>query len=741
MQNNQNKKNLVFTTKIGKISLLFFLLITLIPIIGIGYYLIDTNKKSIQNLKSNGLEQNLRLKKKIIDENFDNYYKLLKSLSTSNKNTAILKYFSDAFQNDSLTLNEFIKSNKWQKISDNYCSDLGNFKDYFSLYDILLLDMKGNVLYSVTKEDDLGRNVITGKYKNTRFAESYTKTIADGKMHFTDFERYEPSNNNISSFLSDILLDKDGKKIGVIFIQIASESITKLVTGKIKTIKNIDHFIIGKDLIMRTESLLDSSKNALITKVENEQTLLWKKEHINNNLDDNPQATIYTGRKGYEVLGLHSNFNILNKQFALITEISTEELFSSIRNQQVVAISIIVLLVIILFVIIAFLINSLISPIIFISEWAEEIVNGDIRNKHIQIKYSDEISLLTLNFQKVVLSFIDHSKFAQDIAKGDFSRNVDIRGENDILSIALNDMIQTFRSVVVQTEKIAGGNYNFKYNLLSKNDTLGAALIKMREKLNNNRKQLAAEDWQIKGSSILAKRIRGDIEIESLSDIIISFLCNYFDGHIGSLYLKKSLFSDNENNNFLIYGKFAYSSKQEVLNSFKINEGILGQVVYDKSRKIINDLGDDDIGEVGSFIISKKPKHLLVQPIILNNEVIGVIEIATIYSIDERVLNFLERNIENIAIQIKSASTRTKLSKLLNETLLQSKELVAQQEELTVKNMKLAIQKSNLQDSEEELFSQREELKSTNSTFVMRAFLEESNNDSVLIIRSLPIIK
>jgi len=268
MQNNQNKKNLVFTTKIGKISLLFFLLITLIPIIGIGYYLIDTNKKSIQNLKSNGLEQNLRLKKKIIDENFDNYYKLLKSLSTSNKNTAILKYFSDAFQNDSLTLNEFIKSNKWQKISDNYCSDLGNFKDYFSLYDILLLDMKGNVLYSVTKEDDLGRNVITGKYKNTRFAESYTKTIADGKMHFTDFERYEPSNNNISSFLSDILLDKDGKKIGVIFIQIASESITKLVTGKIKTIKNIDHFIIGKDLIMRTESLLDSSKNALITKVE-----------------------------------------------------------------------------------------------------------------------------------------------------------------------------------------------------------------------------------------------------------------------------------------------------------------------------------------------------------------------------------------------------------------------------------------------------------------------------------------
>ena len=730
MQNTPDKKNLVFTTKIGKISLLFFLLITLIPLIGISYYFSNTNKKSIQKQKTRALESNLSLKKKLIDQKFDNYYNLLKSLSSSQENTTILTYFSDAFQNDSLPLNEFTNSYKWQTISESYCSDLGNFKDYFSLYDILLLDMKGNVLYSINKEDDLGRNVLTGKYKNTRFSESYKKTIIDGKMHFSDFERYEPSNNEISSFLSDILLDEDGEKIGVIFIQIEIKDITELLTNKIKKVKTVDHFIIGTDLVMRTESLLDSSENALITKVEDEQTLLWKNEHVIKKKDEKHLATIYTGRKGYEVLGLHGDFHILDKQFAIITEISTEELFSSIQDQRMIAISIIALLTVIIFIIIVLLLNTFISPIISISKWAEEIVSGDIRNKSIQIKNKDEVSLLTLNFQKVVESFIDISKLAEDIARGDFSKDIDIRGENDILSIALNDMIQTFRNVVVQTEKIADGNYSFEYKLLSENDVLGKSLIKMRQKLVDNQIRLAEEDWQIKGSALLAKKIRGDIELEPLSNIIISFLCNYFDGHIGSLYLNDSLFSNKDDNSFVIYGKYAYSSKQEVLSRFKINEGILGQVVYDKTRKVINELGDDD-RKVGSIIISKKPKYLLVQPIILNNEVIGVIEIATLYSIDDRVLAFLDRNIENIAIQIISASTRTRLSVLLNETIIQSKELVTQQEELTVKNEELAKQKSELQASEEELYTQREELKSINSAL--------KDNNKVLEERKLEL--
>ncbi len=65
----------------------------------------------------------------------------------------------------------------------------------FDYQDALLLDTQGNVVYSVKKGPDLGTNVLTGPYRETKLREAYQKALSSNDIDFvwiTDFQPYQP---------------------------------------------------------------------------------------------------------------------------------------------------------------------------------------------------------------------------------------------------------------------------------------------------------------------------------------------------------------------------------------------------------------------------------------------------------------------------------------------------------------------------------------------------------------------
>src|SRR5277367_232838 len=66
----------------------------------------------------------------------------------------------------------------------------------FDYRDVLLLDMQGNVVYSVRKGPDLGTNILTGPYRDSNLRYAYQKALRSNDVDFvwiTDFQSYQPA--------------------------------------------------------------------------------------------------------------------------------------------------------------------------------------------------------------------------------------------------------------------------------------------------------------------------------------------------------------------------------------------------------------------------------------------------------------------------------------------------------------------------------------------------------------------
>ena len=145
---------------------------------------------------------------------------------------------------------------------------------------------------------------------------------------------------------------------------------------------------------------------------------------------------------------------------------------------------------------------------------------------------------------------------------------------------------------------------------------------------------------------------------------------------------------------------------------------------------VIHDLPPQYIS-VNSSLGNTLPVALVIVPLVYAYRCIGVIEIGLLKKPDPLEVEFLEANLETIAIGVNAALDYAKLQNFLEETQAQSEELQAQHNELENVNAELEAQSLKLQASEEELRVQQEELQQTNAELEERSFLLEEKNEEI----------
>ena len=129
--------------------------------------------------------------------------------------------------------------------------------------------------------------------------------------------------------------------------------------------------------------------------------------------------------------------------------------------------------------------------------------------------------------------------------------------------------------------------------------------------------------------------------------------------------------------------------------SFKPGESLLGQAVLEKQTIVVTEVPADYI-QVRSGLGYAKPLNLLVVPLIIDENVVGVIELGSFKKFTPLQLKFIKEVSENIAIAIQSAQSRKRVKELLEKTQKQAEELQNQQEELRVTNEELQAQQEEL---------------------------------------------
>ncbi|ORB53242.1 adenylate/guanylate cyclase domain-containing protein [Mycolicibacterium rhodesiae] len=102
----------------------------------------------------------------------------------------------------------------------------------FEFEDALLIDDRGNVVYSAYKDVDLGTNIINGPYAGSKLHEAYLKAMSSNTVDyvgFTDFEFYQPAEMQPTAWMVAPVL-RDGRAAGVLALQFPITKINRLMT-------------------------------------------------------------------------------------------------------------------------------------------------------------------------------------------------------------------------------------------------------------------------------------------------------------------------------------------------------------------------------------------------------------------------------------------------------------------------------------------------------------------------------
>jgi len=177
------------------------------------------------------------------------------------------------------------------------------------------------------------------------------------------------------------------------------------------------------------------------------------------------------------------------------------------------------------------------------------------------------------------------------------------------------------------------------------------------QKEENRTKETQKAEWIKDGQNKLYDSMQGLFSVKDMSENILIFICKYLDVQIGAIYLHY------EKTKYLkLAASYSLTIDDTVPNFINIGEGLVGQAALDKRIISVSDV-DGEYFYSSSSTLKILPKYLIILPFIMNNKVIGVIELGSYEEIKGKKITFLENILDNIAIAINSVLITKKILK------------------------------------------------------------------------------
>ena len=426
---NQND-DIALKNSFGFTLVFWFLLLSIIPASFISYrsYIVFVEDIKISALKQ--LNKHSELNKKFIDNWFDNRKVDVTSWSKSKTTVSFMEELNGKYKKYK-TAKEYLKSDDYKKIVEEGSGDLLTIsRQYNYIYDIFLIDEKGNILYSVAKEDDIGTNLIDGAHAKTKFASSFKNSLSDNSLRFSDLQRYEPSKSVITGFVTTPIVSENGETVGVFAVQLNLKTIFSLFDSFMESNGgSYSSYLVGEDKLLRSN--INENAKALEFKVDTRQFTIWQEEHIDKTdttRDENEERLYeYKGPFGNDVIGLHADLNIYGTEWALMHEIKEDTLLMAMNkhlNEMIFILLVTVITVVVAALVIA---SNITGPIKKLLTATLELAEGNL-DYRCDIASKNEIGKLAQSFKEMSESLK--------------SANLEIEAQNTkLLQMAIHDKL------------------------------------------------------------------------------------------------------------------------------------------------------------------------------------------------------------------------------------------------------------------------------------------------------------
>jgi PAS domain S-box-containing protein len=339
--------------------------------------------------------------------------------------------------------------------------------------------------------------------------------------------------------------------------------------------------------------------------------------------------------------------------------------------------------------------------------------------------------ILAFSISRAITKPINYLRDIIDkLGRGDLVKIDKSRLANDEIgdmAKSLSEMTEGFGEITIFAENIGDGKYDSEFKPLSESDMLGNALLEMRANLKKVAEEDKKRNWSTSGLAKFGDILRSyNDNFDKLADEIISNLVKYINANQGALFIIESTDMSSDEEYMELAACYAWDKKKFLEKKIYKGEGLSGQAWIEGDVIYLTEVPNDYVS-ITSGLGEANPRSVLIVPLKLNDEVHGVIEMASFKEYDEYEIEFVERIAESIASTISSVKVNERTQKLLEESTLMTEQMRAQEEEMRQNMEELQATQEKIQrdqldrESREKIVLSETVLLELNKSFIIRS--------------------
>jgi methyl-accepting chemotaxis protein len=305
------------------------------------------------------------------------------------------------------------------------------------------------------------------------------------------------------------------------------------------------------------------------------------------------------------------------------------------------------------------------------------------------------------------------------LADGDFPDIIYHKTKDELYETikSMNFLVKRLKTSTELALAIGKGHLDQTFVFDKNNDVLSRSLLSMRDNLLLIEEESNKRKWVAEGIALQSEVIRNATDdFDELSQMIISTLTEYIGAQHGGLYIQRDDFiaslrtqDHTEEVFYELIASYAYETLNKSSLRFKPGQGLVGQCALERRVVEVKNV-ELEFSQISSGLGQANRGSMLLVPLIVNEETLGVIELTSFNEIKPHVVEFVLKVGENIASTILAAKSSDKTNKLLRqsqgiikELKLKQKELIEYQHELNLKEQRLVMKNDELKSQIDEL--------------------------------------
>src|SRR5467141_3286191 len=370
---------------------------------------------------------------------------------------------------------------------------------------------------------------------------------------------------------------------------------------------------------------------------------------------------------------------------------------------------------------------------------------------------TDTVNVMAANLTEQVRGIV---KVVTAVADGDLKQNLTVKSKGEVAALAetINNMTDTLAIFADQVTSVArevgvegrlGGQANVpgaagtwkdltgNVNLLAANLTTQVRAIaevatavtkgdltrsiqveargevaELKDNINTMIDNLrlttdrnTEQDWLKTNLAKFTNMLQGQRDLASVGRLLLSELTPLVNAHMGVIYQVE--IEDSPQLRLLsAYAGDGITPHQQIV---QFGEGLIGQCAMDKRQRLVSDI-PTDATPINSALLRVVPKNLVVLPVLFENEVKAVIELASVSAFTTSQMTFLEQLTDSIGIVLNSIEATMQTEGLLKQSQQLAGELQTQQKELQQTNEQLEQKAQQLAERNVEVERKNQEI-------------------------------